>query len=166
MISHVSPVKLNFLELSDSHLNVLPNTLGKLVQLTSLVLKGNKLTSLPESVNSLTKLKLLDVSNNQISSLPEVSSLNMLTTLNLAVNSLEGELDIPGLEQCEKLSVVDVSGNKLTSLGSLQSGKFPHLFEVVANHNQLEYLAPDIADNWALIKRLLIELFHSDHVNY
>ena len=96
-----------------------------------------------------------------MTSLPEVSSLTMLTTLNLAVNSLEGELDIPGLEQCDKLSVVDVSGNNLTSLGSLQSGKFPHLFEVVANHNQLEYLAPDIAENWALIKRSLLDILHS-----
>ena len=57
MISHVSLVRLNFLEMSNSHLNVLPNTLGKLVQLTSLVLKGNKLTSLPESLNSLTKVR-------------------------------------------------------------------------------------------------------------
>ena len=34
----------------------------------------------------------------------------MLTTINLALNRLEGDLNIPGLENCEKLSVVDVSG--------------------------------------------------------
>ena len=39
-----------------------------------------------------------------------MSGLRILTTLNLAVNSLEGDLEIAGLDQCEKLSVVDVSG--------------------------------------------------------
>ena len=103
-------VKLNFLELSQSQLSVVPSSVGRLGHLTSLVLKSNKLTVLPDSLNSLTNLKLLDVSNNKISSLPSLSQLNMLTTINLAVNSLEGALDIPGLENCEKLSVVDVSG--------------------------------------------------------
>ena len=58
------------------------------------------------------QLKLLDVSENQLSSLPAISDLRMLTTLNLALNSLEGDLEIAGLDQCDKLSVVDVSGNK------------------------------------------------------
>ena len=101
---------MNFLELSQSQLSAVPSSVGRLGHLTSLVLKSNKLTVLPDSLNSLTNLKLLDVSNNKISSLPSLSQLNMLTTINLAVNSLEGPLDIPGLENCEKLSVVDVSG--------------------------------------------------------
>ena len=39
-----------------------------------------------------------------------MSQLTGLTSLNVSVNSLEGELSIPGLENCAKLSVVDVSG--------------------------------------------------------
>ena len=101
---------MNFLELSQSKLSQVPDGVGRLVHLTSLVLKSNQLTALPATVNSLTSLKLLDVSNNKISCLPSLSQLNMLTTINLAVNSLEGDLSIPGLEGCEKLSVVDVSG--------------------------------------------------------
>jgi len=149
-----SLVKLNFLELSKSKLCRVPDSLGALVHLTNLVLKNNKLTALPDTVNSLTKLKLLDVSDNQISSLPSLSNLNMLTTLNMAINSLEGELVIPGMESCEKLTIVDVSGNALTCLGSLESSKLPHLSELVANHNQLESLSADIAVNWPLIKKL------------
>ena len=98
------------MELSKSKLSRVPDSLGDLVHLTNLVLKNNKLTALPDTVNSLTKLKLLDVSDNQISSLPSLSNLNMLTTLNMAINSLEGELVIPGMESCEKLTIVDVSG--------------------------------------------------------
>ena len=103
-------VKLNFLELSQSKLSQVPDSVGRLGHLTSLVLKSNKLTALPDTLNSLTSLKLLDVSNNKITCLPSLSQLNMLTTINLALNSLEGDLIIPGLESCEKLSVVDVSG--------------------------------------------------------
>ena len=160
---------MNFLELSKSKLSRVPDAVGKLVNLTSLVLKSNKLEALPETVNSLTKLKLLDVSDNKIRRLPSFSALNMLTSLNLAINSLEGDLDIAGLDNCEKLTIVDVSGdspcllsevtsvvisgNSLTSLGSLELSKLPHLTELLANHNQLESLSPDIADNWTLIKK-------------
>ena len=105
---------MNFLELSQSQLSAVPDSVGRLGHLTSLVLKSNKLTELPDSLNSLTNLKLLDVSNNKISRLPSLSQLNLLTTINLAVNSLEGDLDIPGLESCEKLSIVDVSGGILS----------------------------------------------------
>ena len=101
---------MNFLELSQSKLSQVPDSVGRLGHLTSLVLKSNKLTALPDTLNSLTSLKLLDVSNNKISSLPSLSQLSMLTTINLAVNSLEGDLNVPGLDSCEKLSVVDVSG--------------------------------------------------------
>ena len=53
----------------------------------------------------------------------------------------------------EMNDVSDIAGNMLTSLGSLESAKYPHLTEVLSNHNQLESLSPDIADNWLLMKR-------------
>ena len=65
---------------------------------------------------SLTKLKLLDVSGNQLVSLPPMSQLTGLTSLNVSVNSLEGELTIPGLDNCAKLTVVDVSGGESRSI--------------------------------------------------
>ena len=65
---------------------------------------------------SLTKLKLLDVSGNQLVSLPPMSQLTGLTSLNVSVNSLEGELTIPGLDNCAKLTVVDVSGWEIRSI--------------------------------------------------
>ena len=41
------------------------------------------------SILSLTKLKLLDVSNNKLSSVPAIPQLADLTTLNIALNSLQ-----------------------------------------------------------------------------
>ena len=75
--------KLNFLRISQAKLASLPDTLGCLVNLTSLVLKGNSLTGIPTSLNNLTKLKLLDLSLNSLSSLPPIHNLIELSTLNL-----------------------------------------------------------------------------------
>ena len=115
--------------------------------------EGGSLFSKLSYCFSLTKLKLLDVSGNQLGCLPPMSQLTSMTSLNVSVNSLEGELSIPGLENCAKLTVVDVSGNKLTSLASLEAAKLAQLAEVTANHNSLESLSSDIANNWPTLKK-------------
>merc|ERR1712179_152963 len=104
--------------------------------------------------NRLTKLKLLDLSLNKISSLPPIPSLTDLTTLNLSINLLVGNFKLDGLENCRKLSLVDLSANSLTSLGSLQEYKLEHLAEVVAKQNKIESLSREIPDNWPVIKKL------------
>ena len=73
------------------------------------------------------------MSNNKLSSVPAIPQLADLTTLNIALNSLQvaapgsrsftwlmthtcplqGDLNIGGVEQCAKLTVVDVSGKLL-----------------------------------------------------
>ena len=98
--------------MSDAKVESIPETLSNLTNLTSLVLKNNLLGSLPESLSTLTKLKLLDVSGNKISSLPNFSQLTQLTTINLSLNSFQGEFNVEGLDKCSKLSVVDLSGEK------------------------------------------------------
>jgi len=147
-------VKLNFLEVADAKLRIVSNKLSSLTNLTSLVMKNNQLSQLPDCINSLTKLKLLDISGNNFSRVPTISQLSQLTTLNLSLNKLEGDLEIPGVDQCTKLTIVDVSSNSLTSLASLETAKLPQLSELVANHNQLESLASEVASNWSAIKRL------------
>ena len=59
------------------------------------------------------------------------------------------------MDQCTKLTIVDVSSNSLTSLASLETAKLPQLSELVANHNQLESLASEVASNWSAIKRFV-----------
>jgi len=146
--------KLNFLQISQSKLSKLPETLGCLNNLTSLVLKGNRLEDIPSTLNRLTKLKLLDLSLNKISSLPPIPSLTELTTLNLSINVLGGNFKVDGIENCHKLSMVDLSANSLTSLGSLQDHKLEHLAEVVAKQNKIESLSHEIPDNWPVLKKL------------
>ena len=69
------------------------------------------------------------------------------------MNQLQADLELDGIENCSKLSVVDVSGNELTSLASLEMAKLPQLAELVANHNKLESLASDIGGNWSTLKK-------------
>ena len=146
--------KLNFLQISQAKLTSLPDTLGSLTNLTSLVLKGNNLTSIPSSLNNLTKLKLLDLSLNSLSSLPPIPSMTELTTLNLSINQFSGQLQLDGIEHCQKLSLVDLTANTLSSLGDLQAHKLEHLAEVVAKQNKIETLSHLLVENWPVIKKL------------
>eukprot|EP00092_Neocalanus_flemingeri_P068949 GFUD01084367.1.p1 GENE.GFUD01084367.1~~GFUD01084367.1.p1 ORF type:complete len:519 (+),score=186.79 GFUD01084367.1:53-1558(+) len=146
--------KLNFLNISQAKVNCIPDTLGFLTNLTSLVLKGNSLTSIPTSLNNLKKLKLLDLSLNSISTLPPIPSLTELTTLNLSLNNLSGEFLLEGIQNCQKLSLVDLTANTLTSLGDLQIHKLDLLAEVVAKQNKLDTLSHELLDNWPVLKKL------------
>jgi len=71
--------KLLWLDLSENNLISLPESIGSLIGLTELVLDGNNLTSLPESIGKLTGLYELDLSENNLTSLPE--SIGQLTAL-------------------------------------------------------------------------------------
>jgi len=146
--------KLNFLQISQAKLSILPETIGSLTNLTSLVLKGNSLTDIPSSFNKLSKLKLLDLSMNNLHSLPPMESLTELTTLNLSLNSFSGNLQLEGINNCQKLSIVDLTANMLTSLGDLENHKLEHLAEVVAKQNKLETLSHMVKDNWPVLKKL------------
>jgi len=145
---------LNFLEVRNAGLKSVPDTLGELSNLTSLVLKGNELSSLPCSLSQLNKLKLIDLSLNSLSSLPDISSLTELETINLSFNAFEGPLEEFGLGKCSRLTVLELTGNKITSLGELQNCKLEHLMEVVVNKNDLQSVSSNVAQNWPLLKKL------------
>ena len=60
--------KLEWLDLSNNKLKVVPETIANLPNLTFLDLSGNKLKDLPISLTSLKKLKWLNLKNNKIPS--------------------------------------------------------------------------------------------------
>ncbi len=71
---------LTYLSLSCDQLSELPESFGKLTNLTWLSLSGNQLTQLPKSIGKLTNLTRLELSNNPIKSLPpELSHLRHIT---------------------------------------------------------------------------------------
>jgi len=82
------------LDLSGNELTTLPESLGRLSQLTYLDLSGNELTTLPKSLGQLSQLTSLDLSRNELTTLPEsLGKLTQLTSLDLLNNPLNPELD-------------------------------------------------------------------------
>jgi len=136
-------VNLNFLEISKSGLQTLPDLIGGLENLTNLGLDNNSLTQLPPCIGLLKKLKFLDVSFNQLSSLPvELGSLKDLQTLNVIQNKLTTFVNISGMVQLHSL---DVSHNELTELPEgITDDQLALLATVAAHHNQIVTLPTEL----------------------
>lgn len=62
---------LRFLELSENHIMLLPDTVGQLASLADLYLNDNLLTFLPETLGDLHNLQNLRLDNNRLGHLPE-----------------------------------------------------------------------------------------------
>ncbi|GLH14321.1 Protein lap4 [Gryllus bimaculatus] len=142
---------LNFLQCSDTCLEVVPDDIGKLENLTSLLLHSNKITSLPSTIGKLTKLKLLDVSSNRLEYVPrEISQLGQLTSLNLTANALK---DIPSLIGNTKLSILDLSHNQFENFPDICHQELVHLSEVKLNGNKIKEI-PSAICNLSSLKLL------------
>jgi len=59
------------LNLYSNNLNLLPSSIGNLIDLKYLYLENNKLITLPESISNLLNLQILDLSYNCIENLPD-----------------------------------------------------------------------------------------------
>lgn len=118
---------LNFLNVSDVSLEILPDDIANLENLQSLLLFGNKLTTLPNAVFKLINLKMLDVSRNALNEFPEnMNSLNKLVSINMSNNNIESvpKCSIPTLKS------LDISNNKLTSFPDICYSEMNQLSEV------------------------------------
>jgi len=80
---------LTDLNLSSNRLTTLPESIGKLSNLTNLNLFNNKLTTLPNSIKNLKKLRYLDLSRNYFTTLPKViGQLTSLKKLKIQENNI------------------------------------------------------------------------------
>ncbi|HMQ86859.1 MAG TPA: hypothetical protein PKB07_04715 [Flavilitoribacter sp.] len=93
----------DFTRLYDLHLNgndliYLPDSIGKLAQLSILDLSGNRLKGLPETIGRLSNLSDLDLSDNDLERLPEsMGRLSELVNLNLSENDHFDQASLPGI---------------------------------------------------------------------
>ena len=144
---------LNFLEISRTPLTTFPESLGRLVQLTSLSLHHNQLQQLPSSLGKLVKLKNFDVSNNQLESLPEWSALTCLESINVSCNKLTC---LPDVTTLTRLHVLNASSN---CLASLPDGLFHEdlslLADVYAENNQIVDLVSQVGQAKSLKSLIL-----------
>ena len=132
---------LNFLRISETSLEHLPDELSKLLKLTTLDVHRNNLKNIPDSIGSLKELKLLDISGNDLSEIPDsVGKLDNLQTLNLSCNRIT---NLPSLGNLKSLARLDVSHNQLMELpGDMYS--LEHLAVILAPHNQIDSLSGEI----------------------
>ncbi|CAK9191409.1 unnamed protein product [Sphagnum troendelagicum] len=117
--------KSEVLDLSNMSLSWLPESIGLVMNLTSLDLSGtlqtswklcwNELQEIPESIGELARLVLLNVQSNQLKRLPEaLGCLTNLATLNIQKNSIEELPWTIGL--CTSLVELNADFNKLKAL--------------------------------------------------
>ena len=83
-------VYLKTLDLSDTNIKKLPESIGKLTNLKILDLSRANIEELPESIGKLTNLKRLDLSGTKIEELPEsIGKLTNLKSLDLSKTKLK-----------------------------------------------------------------------------
>ena len=90
--------------------------LGHLKELRCLYLHQNLISKI-ENLDELCELDTLNVSNNSIAKIENISCLKKLNTLQVSHNRLSSKDDIAHLVDCDNLSVVDLSQNRLNDPG-------------------------------------------------
>ena len=102
---------LEFMNLSDNHLQYLPENISSLTHLRTLLLQWNELSELPTGIGRLPLLTELRLEHNHLARLPDsIGRLAFLRVLNLSYNRLEAlpTTLAPGLKALESL---DLTGN-------------------------------------------------------
>ncbi|CAM6020163.1 unnamed protein product [Sphagnum balticum] len=135
--------KSEVLDLSNMSLSWLPESIGLVLNLTSLDLSGNELQEVPESIGELARLVLLDVQSNQLKRLPEaLGCLTNLATLNIQKNSIEELPWTIGL--CTSLVELNADFNKLKALPEAM-GHLVSLQRISVHLNSLRSLPTTIS---------------------
>lgn len=133
---------LNYLSITQTCLEEVPEEIGQLVNLATLVLHSNEISKIPGTVEKLEKLKVLDCSRNKLSALPdEVSKLPQLTTMNVGSNLLRS---LPTQMNNVKLSVLDLSNNQFEEFPDVCYPELIHLCEIYANGNKIKAIPATI----------------------
>lgn len=141
---------INLLNISDTCLTAIPDSISSLVNLQSLLLFGNKITEFNKNITSLKKLKVLDLSRNQIKSIPEsINNMKELTNINFSSNEIE---EMPKLLDFPNLLIVDVSNNKLTSFLDVENATIPHLGDLKLKGNAINAIPNCIAQSLPSLK--------------
>ncbi len=102
-------------DLSNQHLNSIPEAILHNPQIQILFLNGNNINQLPSGFGHLTALKYLDLRSNGLTTLPaEIGQLKALQSLDLSGNRLT---TLPAeIVHLTALQSLDLSGNGLTTL--------------------------------------------------
>lgn len=126
----------------------LPDSIGKLNNLTEIILSNNRIVTLPMSIKGFSKLKKLDIHANQLMNLPDsIGELSSLTDLDLHGNRLQ---TLPAsVGKLSQLVSLDLSSNRLLSLPE-SVGQLSNLKRLSIETNEIEELPYTIGQCVAL----------------
>ncbi|RDY06810.1 Plant intracellular Ras-group-related LRR protein 3, partial [Mucuna pruriens] len=132
-------------DLSGSHLRILPEAFGKIRSLLLLNLSQNHLEVIPDSIAGLQKLVELDISSNVLESLPDcIGLLVNLKILNVSANKLTALPESIAL--CRSLVELDVSFNNLLCLPTNMGFGLVNLEKLLIHLNKIRYLPSSIGE--------------------
>ena len=136
--------QLTYLDLRHNKIQRLPDSLGNLQQLTYLDLRSNLLQRLPDSLANLQQLTSLKLSENVFLSLQNsLGKLRQLTLLDLGKNKLQRLPDSIG--NLHQLTTLKLSGNALLSLPDF-IGNLRELTYLELEDNKLQSLSDSLAN--------------------
>ncbi|EMD33719.1 hypothetical protein CERSUDRAFT_87049 [Gelatoporia subvermispora B] len=163
------------LDISFNMIESLPEEIGQLLSLERLIIVGNQVSKFPYEVSRLQKLRMLDCRRNSISDislvcmLPQVEQIftdyNSIHALELSFGPSLQLLDasnnditqltlVPGpLGQPYKLTSLDISWAKLSSLDELALAQLAALQTLRVDHNSLKSL-PDTIGSLTKLRHL------------
>lgn len=126
----------------------LPDSIGKLNNLTEIILSENRIVTLPRTIEGFSKLKKLDIHSNQLVNLPDsIGELSSLTDLDLHDNRLQ---TLPAtVGKLSWLVSLDLSSNHLSSLPE-SVGQLINLKRLNIETNKIEELPYTIGQCAAL----------------
>merc|ERR1712166_960879 len=138
------PLTLRAIDASTNSIKTLPVRLAQYGNLKQLSFANNKLSQLPPQVfGALAKLEKLNLDCNSLAALPDLSGLVKLKELHAANNKISQFPDTTVWGGATRLTVLDVSDNKLKMLPS-SLGAAPALRTLKADNNQLSEIPEEI----------------------
>lgn len=140
--------QLNYLSITRTCLQSVPEEIGNLTNLTTLLLHTNEITALPGTIDKLINLTALDCSGNKLTSCPrEFGNLPRLKRLNLASNLLES---IPSQRANVALSILNLENNMFRAFPDVCYAELVRLSELYLNNNEIEEIPLTISQLPAL----------------
>ncbi|XP_053635707.2 lutropin-choriogonadotropic hormone receptor-like [Cherax quadricarinatus] len=123
-------------------LTVHRNAFAHLPSLTKLILKETREMREFPSLNGTHRLEMLRIDRASLTSVPDhlCSLTPRLRSLNLHLNSIT---DIPLLEGCHHLKLLDLSDNAISSLGHGRLQGAPFLQDLLLQHNKITHVPAD-----------------------
>jgi Leucine-rich repeat (LRR) protein len=136
-------------------LDELPDSIGKLTNLTECTISENKIEELPESIGNLTKLIKMDLSRNMLTNLPEsIGNLTNLTQLTISEN--ESITHLPkSIGNLVRLTNLDMSFNIMSRLPE-SIGNLVNLTKLDVSLNSLTHLPESIGN---LVNLIELQIF-------